>query len=291
MKKVFLLMLSFFASVTLVSAAVGDVIHQLNATQLPVPGFPNHCSVGLAFDGTHLYYDICSDSKIYKIDPITGALNATIETNFTGFIQGPNAMAFDVTRNGIWFGRQTCLNINGTNNMPIYFLNLSDNSITLMFAVPATLLNPATNQSFLGFCFLDGLAFNANEPGEADDELWFSDDINPNLGIFRTDGTFVQGFDATTTNASLATLSGLAIGGSNLYMANNGGGKVFRANKTSLAFVDQFTSQEERLEDMECDPVTFSGMGKEVMWVRHTPQSVEADDLIDALETEPVPCG
>jgi cysteine-rich repeat protein len=74
-------------------------------------------------------------------------------------------------------------------------------------------------------------------------------------------------------------------------MANNGGGKVFRANKTSLAFVDQFTSQEERLEDMECDPVTFSGIGKEVMWVRHTPQSVEADDLITAFEIEAGTCG
>ena len=270
-------------------AALGDVVHQLDASTFLNPGYTNHCSVGLAFDGSSLYYNRCGDENMYKIHPVTGALEDTFDTNVE---LKPNAMAYDATRNGIWFGTQACSG-SSPRKMPIYLWDLDDDSVTLMFEVPETLINPATGADFLGFCFLDGLTFNANGPGAADDELWFSDDINPNLGVFKTDGTFVAGYDATDTHAGLSTLSGLAIGGPNLYMGNNGGGKVFRADKDTLAFVDLFASEDERLEDMECDPITFNNEAngfKEVMWVRHTPQSVAADDLITAFEIEPKSC-
>ncbi|HZX20449.1 MAG TPA: hypothetical protein VFF13_05535, partial [archaeon] len=264
------------------SFEVGDLVHQLSADELPVDSAGNHCAIGVAFDGENLYYNRCSDDNIYKINPVTGEL---LDTFDTGISLNPNAMAYDATRNGIWFGTQSC---DGT-GMPIYFWDLSDDSVTLEFHVTSATINPATGDDFLGFCFLDGLAFNANGSGDADDELWFSDDVNPNLGVFRPDGSFVTGYDSTDTDPDLALLSGLAIGGSNLYMGNNGGGDVFRANSTTLAFVDQFASEDERLEDMECDPNTFAPT--EVMWVRHTPQGNPADDLISAFAIESGTCG
>ena len=272
-----------FLNIAMVSATAGDVVKVLGDADdpLPVSGIPTYCSVGLAFDGTNLYYNRCGDSNIYKISPANASLVSTFDT----ISLTPNAMAFDATRNGIWFGVQSCDAI----GMPIYFWDFDDNSVTLVFHVPFGLLNPANGESFLGFCFLDGLAFNANGIGDADDELWFSDDVNKNLGVFRPDGTLVTGYDATTVDPSLTTLSGLAIGGSNLYMANDGGGDVFRASIPALALVDQFTSGDERQEDMECDPNTFAPT--EVMWVRTTPQGGAFPDVITAYEIEAGTCG
>ena len=43
---------------------VGSQVHQITP---PVSGVPTFCSIGLAFDGTSLYYDRCNDSNIYRI--------------------------------------------------------------------------------------------------------------------------------------------------------------------------------------------------------------------------------
>ena len=260
-------------------AAVGDLVHELDVSTFENPGYTNHCSVGLAFDGSSLYYNRCSDQNIYQIDPITGALEDTFDTN----VSYPNAMAYDAKRNGIWFGSQSC----DQTGMPIYFWDFDDDSVTLEFHVPFGEL--------LNLCFTDGLAYNENDPNTADDdEIWFSDDIDDLVGLFRPDGTHVDTFDATDIDSSLSTTSGLAVGGSNLYLGNNGGGDVFRADIDSWTFVDEFASTSDRVEDMECDPVTFNNEEdgfKEVMWVRHTPQSVAEDDIITAHEIEPGTCG
>ncbi len=262
-------------------AGVGDQVHQ---TTVPISGAEQFCSIGLAFDGVRLYYDRCRDPHIYKIEPETGLLLRTINTGIDEF---PNCLAYDVTRNGLWIGTQRCT----AQGMPIYFLDFDDNSIAHRFTIPFGLTNPATGQPFLNFCFCDGLAFDANDLEDPnDDELWFSDDVNRNIGVFRPDGSFVDGFDATAVDPSLGRTSGLAIGGPNLYMANNGEGDVFRADKSSdpLALINQFTSGDSRQEDMECDPITFAPT--EVMWVRTTPQGGIFPDVITAFEIEPDTC-
>jgi hypothetical protein len=265
-----------------VEAAVGDQVHQIT---VPVSGADTFCSVGLAADGSSLYYDRCGDQNIYKIDPMTGALEDTFDT---GIGENPNALAFDAKRNGLWIGTQSC-DVVGS---PIYFWAFDDDSVTLQFTIPSGLINPATGETFLSLCFIDGLAYNENDPGtDVDDEIWFSDDVNRNVGLFTTTGVLVNGYDATTIDPSLSANSGLAIGGDNLYLGNNGGGDVFRSDKNSdpLALIDQFASGDERQEDMECDPVTFDAT--EVMWVRTTPQGGEFPDVITAFEIEPETCG
>lgn len=242
------------------SPAVGDQVKQI---QVPVPGTETFCSIGLTFDGRYLYYDRCNDRFIYRIDPVTGELTGKFDTQNpdpsfgTQIEEFPNALAYDRIRNGIWIGAQRCRE----SGMPIYFWDLDTGTFTLAFIIPFSLRNPATGQSFLNFCFADGLAFDANDPKNPDDdELWFSDDVNPNIGVFKTNGQFLRGYDARTVHPSLATASGLAVGGQFLYIANNGGGDVFRADKTTnpLQLVDRFTSGDTRQEDMACDPVTFA---------------------------------
>ena len=222
-------------------------------------------------------------------------LGSVLWLGHTGALTGEplvSALAFDATRNGLWMGSQTC---SGT-GMPIHFWDFDDDSVTLVFTIPSALVNPATNQSFLSFCFCDGLAFNANSFGSpSDDELWFSDDINQNIGVFRPDGTFLKGLDARTVDISLQTNgtgnSGLAIGGNRLYLGNNGGGDVFIADATAdpLILISQFVLGDERQEDMACDQNTFAPVS--VMWVRTTPQSGAFPDVITAYEVEAGTCG
>ena len=161
-----------------------------------------------------------------------------------------------------------------------------------MFHTPLGLTSPATGKVFLTVCFTDGLAYNENDPTtDADDELWFSDDINRNVGLFRPDGTFVNGYDGMAVHITLQDGSGLAIGGTMLYMSNDGWGDVFRADSTTdpLTLIDMFHSGDVREEDMECDSITFAPT--EVIWVRTTPQGVPANDVITAYEIEPASCG
>ena len=182
------------------NAGVGDQVAQITA---PVSGAEKFCSIGLAFDGSLLHYDRCRDPHIYQVDPKTGILQGSFDT---GISENPNALAYDSTRNGLWIGTQNC----NANGMPIYFWDFDDDSVTHRFTIPFGLVNPATGQSFLFFCFTDGLTFNANNLDDpSDDELWFSDDVNRNIGVFKTDGTFVEGFDATAVDPSLISTSGL----------------------------------------------------------------------------------
>jgi len=261
-------------------ADVGDVV----AVIMPdPPAAGSYCSIGLAFDGTSLYFNRCNDPLIYEISPADGSMISSFDPMTA---ENPNAMAFDSKRNGIWFGTQAC----GATGMPIYFWDFDDDSVTSVFTIPYGLINPATGSPFLRFCFNDGLAYNENDPGtDADDEIWFSDDVTRELGLFRPDGTLVAGFDATTIDPSLINGSGLAVGGPNLYMGNNGGGDVFRAAIPAFLFVDAFASGDDRQEDMECDPITFAPT--EVMWVRTTPQGGAFPDVITAYEIEPGTCG
>ncbi|RMF29452.1 MAG: hypothetical protein D6752_05965, partial [Candidatus Nitrosothermus koennekii] len=264
-------------------AAVGNVIKTINLDSI-INATKVFCSIGVAFDGRYLYVDACDDPNIYKIDT-DGNLISTFDVVNAGSPVNPNALAYDAKRNGIWFGGQSCTN----DDMPIQFWDFDTNTVTTMFTISSSLNNPATSEPFLDACFVDGLAYNENDPNTgADDEIWFSDDINRNIGLFRPNGVLVNGFNATNIHPSLNTTSGLAIGGSNLYLGNNGGGDVFRADKDTMTLIDQFVHGDERQEDMECDPVTFAPI--EVMWVRTTPQGGAFNNVLTAYEIEPGTC-
>jgi len=147
------------ASALLRTLALGDA-GDVRTVLSPQPSASqNLCATGLAFDGSSLYVNRCSDPNIYRISRVNGGLLSTFNPNNP---EPPAAMAFDSKRNGLWISTQwgiggvgfrDCGNV----GMPIYFWDFADGSVDLMFSVPVSLANPATGQLFLRSCFLNGL--------------------------------------------------------------------------------------------------------------------------------------
>lgn len=321
----FVLLLSVFTT-PLTRGAVGDAVE----TIVPqAPTSENFFSVGLAFVGNNpdpsrdgLYVNRNGDSTIYLISPLDGSLIQDRPPFDTIIPEWPAAMSYDAKRNGLWIGTQKSVGGSGFGvcgdpmvvnaDMPIYFWSFDDDSVTLMFTIPFGLTNPATGRGFFKKCRLDGLVYDENEPSTtSDDEIWFSDMVSRNIGVFGVDGLFLRGFDASTVDGSLTNNStGLAFGAEKLYLTNDGVGDVFRANQTvdSLTVIDEdpstpdvvdpLTSGNGWLTDMACDRVTFAPVGKTVMWVRTSlnciltePSCDQANDIITAYEIEPGGCG
>jgi hypothetical protein len=304
--------------------AVGDVVE----TIVPqAPTSENFFSVGLAFVGNNpdasrdgLYVNRNGDSTIYVISPLDGSLIQDRPPFDTMISEWPAAMSYDAKRNGLWIGTQKSVGGSGFGvcgdpavvnaDMPIYFWSFDDDSVTLMFTIPFGLTNPATGERFFKKCRLDGLVYDENElSSTSDDEIWFSDMVNRNVGVFGIDGLLLRGFDASTVDGSLTNSTGLAFGADKLYLTNDGVGDVFRANQTTDSLrvidedpstpdaVDPLTSGNGWLTDMSCDPVTFAQIGKTVMWVRTSlnciltqPFCDPRDDLLTAYEIEPGSC-
>jgi len=304
MAKLLPMLVSVVASVSF--GAVGDPVTVLS----PEPPIENKfCSMGLAFDGSSLYFDRCFDGNIYEISPTDGSTRRMFPT---GIPELPAALSYDVKHNGLWIGTQkgtggtrlgTC---NGVGDMPIYFWSFDNDSVTLMFTISPT---------FFGRCILEGLAYRENDPTrDDDDELWVSDERSRTVGVFMPDMNgifvFVRSFDATAVDARLADNTGLTIGDDKLYLSTgctfpNMCGDVFRAahDMVSLIPFDQLVSASDTPDnlwqsDMACDDMTFSSIGKTVMWVRTSaqcfpgvPECSLGNDVITAYEIEPGGCG
>jgi len=269
-------------------ATVGDVIDVVSPSNFISS---SGCSIGLSFDGTNLYWDNCGLGFIYLSDTASPTVNLLDSRDFSAEIpELPNAMAFDASRGGNW----VCTQGPDATGMPIYFQDFqgtfgsfADDTVTKIFTVTVP---PAQDFSFQ---FCDGLAINLNGAGAADDRLYFSDDVNDVTEIYDVTGVHIATIQNVPIDASLSSGSGLAVGGNFLYLANDGGGDVFRAdlsaNPIQPPFVDMFTSGDDRQEDMECDPMTFAPT--DVMWVRTTPQGGANPNVATAFEIEPNTCG
>jgi len=271
-------------------ALVGDVV-QTTSLEPIIPASVVFCSIGIAVDDQAVprgYVDDCSGAVIQQINLLTGA---SLDTrDFSAEIpEEPNAMAYDASRGGLWI----CTQGPNASGMPIYFQDfqgtfgtMADDIVTLEFTITTPPANPGLN-------FCDGIAINLNGAGAADDRIFFSKDVNDMTEIYDVTGTYIASINNLLIDASLSSGSGLAVGGNFLYLANNGGGDVFRAdlgaNPLQPPFVDMFTSGDDREEDMECDPITFAPI--DVMWVRTTPQGSPANNVITAYEIEPNTCG
>ena len=190
---------------------------------------PSQCSinVGLAFDGTNLLITCYYNNKIDFVSPADGSLVKTVTVTGKTSL---GAAAWDESRHKIW----VCSDFS-----KVILVDPSDGSSTDMFTSSG--------------CF-DGLAYDG-----ADDTIWASPDANPMVSHYKTDGT-----PLSTTNSGISN-SGIAVGGEKLYLANNGGQQIYEASK-DFSSMTLFASFPRRLEDMECDDLTFVSSGVGAIW-------------------------
>jgi hypothetical protein len=239
----------FGVAATPAAAANGDNLRQIildrtgtACASVNPAGDHSSVGVGIAFNGVNLIASCYGDNTITENSPANGSLVAV--HHIAGVTQ-LGALAWDNGRQLLW----AC----GNNLTTIGTISLVTNVYTPVF-------NP------VGGCF-DGLAYDG-----ADDTLWSGQDANNQIDHSTTAGLHLATFFPGLTR------SGLAVGGSLLYIANNGGQQIYTAPK-SLSSVTLFASFPRRIEDLECDNLTFAAQSKGAIW------SIDAyDNIVNAWE-------
>lgn len=198
------------------------------------------CSVntGIAFDGESLYLSCWGVPRLYAVSPQDGALKQTIEVSG---VSGIGAMAWDRSRDAVW---------------------VCDTSAE---AVHLVILDGATATAEQAFTpsdgCIDGLAYDGS-----DDTLFTSGDVRDTVYHYDTAGTLL---DSRLVGPSLGCgSSGIAVGGGDLFLANNGCSQIYRAANNQAAIPQFFAQFDRRIEDLECDDVTFADQGKAAIWAQ-----------------------
>jgi hypothetical protein len=242
-------LLALGAIPTVAPAAQGDLVGQVRFDQ----PCPSGIGVGIAFDGDNLWYSCYnSNPDLYKADPITGHVTATY--NIAG---GLGALAFDRVRQIMWAGWGR----GGLSGGNIYKIQIDRATKTVTSSAVAF----NANDTYIN-TIDDGLAYD-----HEDNTLYISGDVSTVVHHYAVTGAHLSDGPNGTGDFAWAGSgcynSGLAIGGDLLYEGSDGCVHIWVVNKrspTTRAF--DFSSPGTRDEDLECDPETFAGVGKHVMW-------------------------
>ena len=239
----------------MVGAAPGTLVRSISGAN------PTNCSIqtGIAFDGTNLIMSCWYTNKLDVLSPVDGHLVKTLTVNG---VSGFYALAWDANLNRLW----ACVS-----SSQIYLLDLSDPN-------GDGIIEPAEYQSkFTGNGCTDGLAYDG-----ADKTLWMSNDASYPIYHYATSGALI-GAHSTNVTGGYGN-SGIAAGGGNLYLGNNGGSQIWVANKPPTTST-LFATFPRRIEDLECDDVTFRADGIAAIW-----QQDAYDRDIQAYAIEPGAC-
>ena len=249
------------AALVVAGAAPGTLVRSIEQ-----PGaFGNNCpsgvNVGLAFNGTHL---IMSCYNTNKLDLLRTSDASLVKQLTVQGLSDIDALAWDAKQNRLW----ACTNFND-----VTLIDTSDPD------GDGIITNAEWETKFAsGGCF-DGLAFDGS-----DNTLYASPDASRNFYHYQTNGAQISYTFLGNNLTGSCGNSGIAAGGGNLYLANNGCQEIWKVNKalTSGTF---FASFPQRIEDLECDDITFRGDGISVIW-----QQDAYDRKIQAYAIEPNAC-
>jgi hypothetical protein len=232
------------------------------------PNRPGGIGVGVAFDGTYLWYTCIASGTspdLLRADPKTGFVSATYNIN-----NGLGAIAYDGHRNAIWAAAGGSITAGA-----IWLINLDASKHVTGSAIKFNAGGDVGN-------FDDGLAFDAT-----DDTLYFKpDDSNP-IHHYTTGGTKLADITGAAACNGNGT-SGLAIGGDLLFEGKNGCSHVYVVDKiTHLPAFDFSTTvagdPNFRDEGLSCDNVTFSPVN--VMWSKEAYAPMRASAFAIPLAT------
>ncbi len=230
-------------------AAEGDVVSVISCANAN-PG------VGLAYDGTKLYYPLGLTSTTLGTCDTSGNVGADLP--ILGLANPISTVAYDVQRNLLWAATADL----GGGSRDIYQINTSTGQATFMFPMISTSPGSLT----------DGLAYDGQ-----DDTLWITGDVNSAVSHYQTDGTPIA-IDAPVPGTG--QLSGVAAGIDVLYFGHNGQTIITKHAKSDLSLLDTFNTGNARTEDLDCDPDTFPGI--DVVWSKDAFSSnIEAFEVAD----------
>ncbi len=249
-----LLCLTMFASVLALRGGISPrpvhAAYPANGTLMGTVHFATQCSsglgVGIAFDGTYLWYTCYAGSPdLLRADPKTGLVSATYNID-----SGLGAIAYDGTRNAIWAAP------GGPNSGAIWLIKLDASQAVTSSAIQ---FNAGGDADGLD----DGIGFDATN-----DTLYFKPDNSNPIHHYKTDGTKLGDITGASSCFGPST-SGLAIGGDLLFEGKDGCSHVFVVNKTTLAPAFDFSTMVAgdpnfRDEGLTCDNKTFASV--DVMW-------------------------
>lgn len=225
------------------SAATGDLVHVTHfGTRCP-----SHVGLGVAFDGTYLWYScVYGGPDLFRVDPMTGAVEGSWD-----IAGGIGAIAYDATDNAIWAGWDSMHPQGDVTYIP---LDADQNVMTAGVKVKFNIGSNATS------ALDDGIAYDAT-----DNDLYISPDLSTTIYRYSTAGTYVDSRPWVGTGTTCQN-SGLAIGADELYEGVNGCEQVVVADRATNTLVSQISAPGiGRLEGLACDPQTF--YPKDVLWV------------------------
>lgn len=181
--------------------------------------------VGIAFDGTNLLISCYSDNTVTAVTTATGAQVAIHGISGAGSL---GALAWDNGRGLLW----ACSNFSQVGT-----IDLATNVFTFKFNTQG--------------CF-DGLAYDG-----ADDTIWTSGDVSSTTQHYSVTGLQLASYGNSGKIGGCGN-SGIAVGGAKLYLANNGCSQIYELAK-DFSTSSLFATFPARLEDLECDNLTFGG--------------------------------
>lgn len=258
-------------------AAPGDL---LATVSLPGNGSCNVTGTLACTDfGTHYFAingDGCDSTTIGVYTPCVGAACAATAVATKTVTNTLSGLTYDPSRS-------TAANVVlwGMHSSNLYRIDLGDPTVS----------GPAT-QTFVcstmigGIDLIDGLAYDVS-----DDTLYASPDVD--LSVYQLSLGGVNGAPCTLMKtvspenaggAADGLVSGVAIGGGNtLYIGRNGAAEIRLVDKTTGAFISNFSTTAGRVEGLTCDPKTYAPL-----------EAVLAKDaynaLYEAFEVEPGTC-
>ncbi|MBI3443772.1 hypothetical protein HY008_03800 [Candidatus Woesebacteria bacterium] len=253
---------------TIVLAATGDSLGTID------PLGPGKCDagIGVAFDGTTIWYTCAGESKIRKTD-LAGTDLGFIDTAEGLTPVSVDAIAWDSDLGVLWGGELVDTGgAAGNDTCRIYTIDPVTGAATTKFD---------RTDTGCTFSFFDGLTVD-----NVSDTLYYSPDVQKFILHLDKTGAPLAGspidFETLTSGPDVCPVnepvgsddplvdgcpnSGLAIGlDGTLFAGTNGAGKIVSLDPVAESFLGVFTSVTGRDEDLECGPTVD---GKETLLSR-----------------------
>lgn len=244
------------------AAANGDLVASVTFSQ----SCPSGIGVGVAFDGSNLWYSCYRSSvDLRRADVKTGQVSASYN-----IASGLGALAYDASRNAIWAGW------GGTNTGSVYLIQLDAGR-----NVTGSVVRFNAGAHAVDCGLLDGLAYDAGT-----DTLYLSDDCATTIHHYDTAGNHLTDGPNGTGDFSWAgsgcSNSGLAIGDQLLFESSDGCSTIWAVDKDAPSTVlFSFSTvvpgdPNFRDEGLACDPVTFASQGRHILWSKEAYEPMRA---------------